>query len=105
VAGTEFTGGGELTAIAYCVRHPGPVLTEVASLPVTVPAGQNASATTPTCPEGLTMTTTGFSLGDSSNAFYAGNSLNDDGTTTANAFGYFGEVPSLTAYGYCVRAK
>jgi hypothetical protein len=102
--GTEFTGGGELTAIAYCVRHRGPILTEVASLPVTVPAGANASATTPTCPEGLTMTTTGFSL-DGRNGFYAGSSLNDDGTTTANAFGYFGEDPSLTAYGYCLRAK
>jgi hypothetical protein len=102
--GTEFTGGGELTAIAYCVRQRSPILTAVASLPVTVPAGQNASATSPTCPDGLTLTTTGFSL-DGRNAFYAGNSLNDDGTTTANAFGYFGEDPSLIAYGYCLRAK
>jgi hypothetical protein len=103
--GTAFTGGGELTAIAYCVRHRGPILTEVPSTPVTVPSGANASATTPTCPEGLTLTTTGFSLGDSRNAFYAGSSLNSDGTTTANAFGYFGEAPNLTAYGYCQRAK
>ena len=28
------------------------------------------------------------------NAFYAGSSLNSDGTTTANAFGYFGAAPS-----------
>jgi hypothetical protein len=102
--GTKFTGGGELTAIAYCVRHRGPILTEISSLAVTVPAGQNAEATTPTCPEDLTLTTTGFSL-DGRNAFYAGNSLNDDGTTTANAFGYFGEDPGLTAYGYCLRAR
>jgi hypothetical protein len=102
--GTEFTGGGELTSIAYCVRNKRPILTEVASAPVTVPAGQNASATTTPCPDGLTLTTTGFSL-DSTNAFYSGSSLNDDGTTTANAFGYFGEVPNLTAYGYCVRAE
>jgi hypothetical protein len=103
--GTAFTGGGELTAIAYCVKHRGPILTEVASTPVPVPAGTNASATTPTCPEGLRLTTTGFSLGDSRSAFYAGSSLNDDGTTTANAFGYFGEIPALTAYGYCLKAK
>ena len=103
--GTEFTGGGELTAIAYCVRHRGPILTEVPSTPVTVLSGANASATTPTCPEGLTLTTTGFSLGESRTAFYAGSSLNSDGTTTANAFGYFGEAPSLTAYGYCLRAR
>jgi hypothetical protein len=103
--GTEFTGGGELTAIAYCVKHRGPILTEVASMPVPVPGAANASATTPVCPEGLRLTTTGFSLGDSRNAFYAGSSLNDDGTATANAFGYFGEAPSLTAYGYCLFAR
>jgi hypothetical protein len=102
--GTKFTGGGELTAIAYCVKHNGPILTEVTSAPVPVPGAANASATTPTCPEDLKLTTTGFSL-DGRNAFYAGSSLNDDGTTTANAFGYFGEAPSLTAYGYCLRAK
>ena len=103
--GTEFTGGGELTAIAYCVRHRGPILTEVPSTPVTVAAAASASATTPSCPGGLTLTTTGFILGDSRNAFYAGSSLNSDGTTTANAFGYFGDAPSLTAYGYCLRAR
>jgi hypothetical protein len=103
--GTEFTGGGELTAIAYCVKHRGPILTELPSMGVPVPAGANASATTPACPAGLRLTTTGFSLGDSRNAFYAGSSLNDDGTTTANAFGYFGEAPSLTAYAYCLFAR
>jgi hypothetical protein len=101
--GTEFTGGGELTAIAYCVRHRGPILTEVASIPVSVPSGANASATAPTCPAGLTLTTIGFSLGSRS-AFYSGSSLNSDGTTTATAFGYFGDA-SLTAYGYCQRAR
>ena len=102
--GTEFTGGGELTAIAYCVKHKGPILTEVASAPVSVPGATTASATTPTCPDEQVMTTTGFSL-DSANGFYAGSSLNDEGTTTATAFGYFGEVPSLTAFGYCLRAR
>jgi hypothetical protein len=102
--GSGTTGGGELTSIAYCVRKKRPILTEVVSAPVRVPAGANASATTPPCPDDLTMTTTGFSV-DSPNAFYAGNSLNDDGTTSANAFGYFGEVPNLTAYGYCQRVR
>ena len=102
--GTAFTGGGELTAIAYCVKHRGPILTEVPSSPVPVSAGANAAATTPPCPAGLTLTTTGFSLADR-NGFYAGSSINDDGTTTANAFGYFGPVSGLTAFGYCQRAK
>jgi hypothetical protein len=96
------SGGGELTAIAYCVKHRGPILTEVsASAPVSF--GAAASATTPACPAGLRMTSTGFSA--SAGALYAGSSLNADGTTTANAFGYFAAAPSLTAYGYCMRTR
>ena len=101
--GSGTTGGGELTAIAYCVKRKKPILTEVSSTRVAVPAGANASAATPTCSGNLRLTTTGFAL-DSSNAFYAGNSLNGDGTTTANAFGYFGPA-NLTAYGYCQRTR
>ncbi len=105
VSGSAFpAGGGELTAIAYCVRQKRPILTEVeASAPV--PAGQAANATTPTCPNGQRMTTTGFSLNGSREAFYVGSSLNGDGTSTATAFGQFGPVPSLTAYAYCIRVK
>jgi hypothetical protein len=49
------------------------------------------------------MTSTGFS--SSPGTFYAGSSLNPDGTTTASAFGYFATAPSLTAYGYCLRVR
>jgi hypothetical protein len=101
--GTGATGGGELTAIAYCSRAKGPILTEVSSPSVPVPAGMSATATTPNCPGKLRLTTTGFSL-DSRDAFYAGSSLNDDGTSTAGAFGYQGPA-DLTAYGYCQRTK
>jgi hypothetical protein len=101
--GSGTTGGGELTAIAYCAKSKKPILTEVSSTPVPVAAGMNASATTPSCPGNLRLTTTGFAL-DSRNAFYAGNSINNDNSTTANAFGYFGSA-NLTAYGYCQRAK
>lgn len=104
VTGSAFggSGGGELTAIAYCVKHRGPILTEVsASTPV--PFGATAAATTPPCPPGLRMTSTGFSAAPS--ALYAGSSLNPDGTTSATAVGHFAAAPSLTAYGYCLRAR
>jgi hypothetical protein len=101
--GSGTTGGGELTAIAYCAKSRKPILTEVDSDPVPVAQGANGSATTPNCPGGMRLTTTGFAL-DSRNAFYAGNSINNDDTTTANAFGYFGPA-NLTAYGYCQRVK
>ncbi len=101
--GSGTTGGGELTAIAYCARSKKRILTEVNSAPVPVALGTNASVTTPDCPGTLRLTTTGFAL-DSRNAFYAGNSINRGDTTTASAFGYFGPA-NLTAYGYCQRAK
>jgi hypothetical protein len=101
--GSGTTGGGELTAIAYCAKSKKPILTEVDSDPVPVAQGANGSATTPNCPAGMRLTSTGFML-DSRNAFYAGNSINNDDTTTANAFGYFGPA-ILTAYGYCQRVR
>jgi hypothetical protein len=101
--GSGTTGGGELTAIAYCARSKKRILTEVNSAPVPVAQGANASVTTPDCPGSLRLTTTGFAL-DSRNAFYAGNSINGGDTTTASAFGYFGPA-NLTAYGYCQRAR
>jgi hypothetical protein len=104
VTGSAFYGAGELTAIAYCVRHKGAILTEE-SASTALDAASTGVATTPPCPSGLTLTTAGFSLNSSSNGFYAGSSLNPDGTTTATAFGYFGPAPSLTAYGYCLRAR
>jgi hypothetical protein len=104
VTGSAFggSGGGELTAIAYCVKHSGPILTEVSgSAPLAF--RQTATATTAPCPAGLTMTSTGFT--SAPGAYYGGSSINADGTSTATAFGYFAAVPSLTAYGYCMRTR
>jgi hypothetical protein len=104
VTGSAFggSGGGELTAIAYCVKHRGPILTEV-SAAASIPLGATATATTPPCPPSLSLTSVGFTAAPS--AFYAGSSLNPDGTTSATAVGYFAAAPSLTAYGYCLRAR
>jgi hypothetical protein len=99
------TGSGELTAIAYCVRMRTPVLTEVASSPAPVGAGSSAATTTPTCPAGKRMVTGGFSMNGSTNALFAGESLDPAGTFTANAYGFFGATPQLTAYGYCLPAR
>jgi hypothetical protein len=99
------TGSGELTAIAYCVRLKRPILTEVASSPAPVSAGNSATTTTPTCPAGKRLVTGGFSTGGSTNALYAEGAFKPDGTYTANAYGFFGAAPQLTAYGYCLPAK
>ena len=56
------TGSGELTAIAYCARMKRPVITEVASSPAPVSAGNTATTTTPTCPAGKRLIAGGFEL-------------------------------------------
>lgn len=104
VSGSAFgADGGELTSIAYCDRSKRPILTEVSSASFAVPSLALGTATTPSCPKGRTMTSGGFSTNGSKNAFFASAFFNPDGTWSAQAFGYFGPVPSLTAYGYCMR--
>ncbi|MGH2984650.1 MAG: hypothetical protein ACRDK5_10445 [Solirubrobacterales bacterium] len=95
--------GGELTAIVYCVGHDRPLLREV-SASVPLPDGESATATTSPCPGGRQLTSGGFSANGSQDAFFAAGSINRDGTWSATAFAYFGPAPSLTAYGYCIRA-
>ena len=99
------TGSGELTAIAYCVRMKRPLLSEVVSSPAPVSAGNSATTTTPTCPAGKKLVTGGFSTGGSTNGLYAEGAFKPDGAFTATAYGFFGAVPQLTAYGYCLPAQ
>jgi hypothetical protein len=100
--------GGEVTAIAYCVKSKRPLLAEVsASSPLAF--GQAATATTPGCPAGRRMTSGGFSANGSTKTFFAGGSINGDQTWSASSYGFFGGLTAygpadrLTAYGYCLR--
>jgi hypothetical protein len=99
------TGSGELTAIAYCARMKKPILTEVASSPAPVAASGSATTTTPGCPSGKRLITGGFSTNGSTNALFAAGTFNPNGTWSANAYGFFGPAPQLTAYGYCLPAR
>jgi hypothetical protein len=99
------TGSGELTAIAYCARMKKPILTEVASSPAPVGASGSATTTTPACPSGKRLITGGFSTNGSTNALFAAGTFNPNGTWSANAYGFFGAAPQLTAFGYCLPAK
>ncbi|MGZ8671624.1 MAG: hypothetical protein ACXWZJ_06835 [Solirubrobacterales bacterium] len=94
--------GGELTAIAHCVNAKRPLMTEV-SASTSVAAGQSGEATTPRCPKGARLLTGGFSFNGTHQGLYADGIFESNGAWTASAFGYFGAVPKLTAYGYCLR--
>ena len=99
------TGSGELTSIAYCARMKKPILSEVVSSPAPVAANGSATTTTPTCPAGKRLITGGFSTHGSTDALFAAGTFNRNGTFSANAYGFFGAAPQLTAYGYCLPAK
>ena len=94
--------GGELTAIAYCVAHPGPLLTTV-STSFTVPHRGTATATTPRCPADRQLTAGGFSFHGSRAAFFASGSILRSRRWSVTAYGYAGSVPTATAYAYCIR--
>ncbi len=104
VSGTAFGSfGGELSAIAYCVRSKKPLLTTVTSPTVPVGDKQLAKTVTPACAKGSKLTSGGFSLNGSSSALFGDGILTKRGTWSASAFGYFGGGAQLTAYGYCLR--
>ncbi len=104
VSGSAFgNAGGELTAIAYCDRNKGRLLTEVsASAPV--PASRSATATTPACPRGRQLTSGGFSFNGTDDALFSAGYF-DRGGWSVLGYGYFGPAPEMTAYGYCLRTK
>lgn len=94
--------GGELTAIAYCTKASGPLLTEVASDPVPVGWLATATATTAKCPPGQILSIGGFSNNGTTDTWFAGGRINPDNTWTAQSFGRFASVNQFTAYGYCL---
>jgi hypothetical protein len=102
VSGSAFGSfGGELTAIAYCLKSGGPLVSEVASQ-VDLPLDTSTTATTPACPPGSVMVGGGFSTSPSgpalvSSAYFAGN-----GSWSATAFNRFGPDATLSAHGYCM---
>jgi hypothetical protein len=82
-----------------------PIISEVVSSPAPVAANGSATTTTPACPAGKRLVTGGFSTNGSTDALFAAGTFNPDGTFSANAYGFFGAVPQLTAYGYCLPAR
>lgn len=92
--------GGQVTAIAYCWRSRGPLLSEV-SASTSVPTGTFATADTPPCPVGH-IVFGGFSS-PSGAAFMTNGSFDGGGGWSASAWNHFGPDTTLTAYGYCLK--
>jgi len=93
--------GGELTAIAYCLRSRSPLVSEVSSEAL-LPLESSATATTPACPPGSTMVAGGFATSPSGPALVSSAHFNPDGSWSATAFNQFGPYATLSAHGYCM---
>jgi hypothetical protein len=93
--------GGELTAIAYCLKSGGALVSEV-DAQTDLPVGQSATTTTPACPPGSNMVGGGFSTSPSGPALVSSAHFNSDGSWSATAFNEFGPDATLSAHGYCM---
>src|SRR5690349_8932981 len=102
VSGSAFgTFGGELTAIAYCLRSRTSLVTEVSS-DAALPFDESATATTTACPAGSQMVGGGFTTSPSGPALVSSAHFNGDGSWSATAFNEFGPDATISARGYCM---
>jgi hypothetical protein len=93
--------GGELTAIAYCLKSGGPLISEVDSQ-TELPVGESATTTTPACSPGSSMVGGGFSTTPSGPALVSSAYFNNDGSWAATAYNEFGPDATLSAQAYCM---
>ena len=102
VSGSAFGNfGGELTAIAYCLRSRTTLVTEVDST-TSLPDETSATATSPACPPESSMVAGGFSSSPTGPALVSSAYFNPDGSWSATAFNEFGPDATLSAHGYCM---
>jgi len=102
VSGSAFGNfGGELTAIAYCLKAGSALVTEVNS-ETELPVGTSATASTPACPSGSSMVGGGFSTTPSGPALVSSAYFGNDGSWDTTAYNEFGPDATLTARAYCM---
>src|SRR3954469_1513191 len=102
VSGSAFGNfGGELTAIAYCLRSRTSLVSEVSS-DSELPVEESAPATTPACPSGSQMIGGGFTTAPSGPPRRSSAHFNGDGSWSATAFNEFGPDATISARGYCM---
>jgi hypothetical protein len=93
--------GGELTAIAYCLKAGSALVSEVDS-ETALPVSESATTTTPTCPGGSSMVGGGFSTSPGGSALVSSAYFDPSGGWSATAFNEFGPTATLTAHAYCM---
>jgi hypothetical protein len=102
VSGSAFGNfGGELTAIAYCLKSGGPLVSEVVAQ-TELPDATSATTTTPACPPGSSMVGGGFSTSPTGAALVSSAYFDPSGGWSATAYNEFGPDATLSSHGYCM---
>jgi hypothetical protein len=93
--------GGQLAAIAYCVK--GKSTWQEVSAAATINPGANATATTPPCPAGRRVVAGGFNTSPAGAVFFGNGSINPDQSFSASGFNQGTAPATITGYAYCLR--
>jgi hypothetical protein len=102
VSGSAFGSfGGEVAAIAYCLRSRVPLVSEV-SAQGDLPIDESATTTTPACPPGSSIVAGGFATSPSGSALVSSAFFNPGGGWSTTAFNRFGPAATVSAHGYCM---
>ena len=102
VTASAFGGfGGEITAIAYCIRSKRPLVRAVKAS-TSISQGGFGAATTPRCPGKRKLIWGGFATDPWGSLFFHNGYFTKRGRWASNAYNNFGPSATLTSYGYCL---
>jgi hypothetical protein len=102
VTASAFGGfGGEITAIAYCLRRGHPLVKQVASRTVSILEGEVGYVRTPPCPKKRRLVYGGFRTAPQKGSFMTDGRFHRNQSWSTAAYNHFGPTVNLTAYGYC----
>jgi hypothetical protein len=93
--------GGEITAIAYCIRSKRPLVKAV-SASTSVSQGGFGEAATPRCPGKRRLIWGGFGTSPWGSLFFHNGYFTRRGRWASSGYNNFGPTATLTSYGYCL---
>jgi hypothetical protein len=102
VTGAAFGSfGGQISAIAYCVKGKSNWQEVSASAPI--PPGSTATAATPPCPAGKPAVGDGFTTSPAGAVLFGGASINPDQSVSAVGYNRSTSAATITGYAYCLK--
>jgi hypothetical protein len=95
------TFGGQLSAVAYCVK--GKSTWQEVSATASIPPAATATATTQPCPAGKRLVSDGFNTSPGGAVFFGNGAINPDQSFSASGYNRSTAPATITGYAYCLR--